>query len=242
MEEQTKTGKLHGGVLFTLFISLTVLLFYSPAFVRNFPLFQIQKVEINIKNPALEKLIKSTLRRDFSNNWLYLWLNEEEVQKTLAAKSYAAVKNLNIDIDPFSRKVKIEVKLRQPVARILGTPYYIALDNVLVKKSPYLGNINTKLYLEDTSLVPKAGEKYSKLRFDCLIKELLKLNLSLVKVNKENLILEGKDLKVVSNLDTEIPTLLEKVLLIEKLYPNAVMEVDFRNHKMVSIKIYDRGE
>ena len=242
MEEQTKTGKLHGGVLFTLFISLTVLLFYSPAFVRTFPLFQIQKVEINIKNPALEKLIKSTLRRDFSNNWLYLWLNEEEIQRTLAAKSYAAVKNLNIDIDPFSRSVEIKVKLRQPVAKILGTPYYIALDNVLVKKSPYLGNINTKFYLEDTSLVPKAGEKYSKIRFDRLIKELLKLNLSLVKVNKENLVLEGKDLKVVSNFDTEIPTLLEKVLLIEKLYPSRAMEVDFRNHKMVSIKIYNRGE
>jgi hypothetical protein len=126
MEEQTKTGRIHGGVLFTLLITLIVLIFYSPAFVRTFPLFQIQKVEINIKNPALEKLIKSTLQKDFSNNWLYLWLSEEQVKKTLAAKSYAAVKNLQIDIDPNSRTVEIDVKIRQPLAKILGTTYNVA--------------------------------------------------------------------------------------------------------------------
>jgi hypothetical protein len=195
MEEQTKTGRIHGGVLFTLLITLIVLIFYSPAFVRTFPLFQIQKVEINIKNPALEKLIKSTLQKDFSNNWLYLWLSEEQVKKTLAAKSYAAVKNLQIDIDPISRTVEIEVKIRQPVAKILGTTYYVALDNVLVKKSPYLGKINPQLFLEDSSLTPEAGKKYAKLRFDLITKELLKLNLTLVKVNKEILVLEGKKIK-----------------------------------------------
>jgi hypothetical protein len=113
---------------------------------------------------------------------------------------------------------------------------------VLVKKSPYLGKINPQLFLEDSSLTPEAGKKYAKLRFDLITKELLKLNLTLVKVNKEILVLEGKKLKIVSELEKNPLSVLEKVKFIEQLYPNTAMEVDFRNHKMVSIKIFTRGE
>jgi len=214
-----------------------ILIIYSPTVILEIPFFKISHLEINVKDAAVKRIIKETLNKNFSNNWLLLKINGEEFNNLVEKRSKFYVEKVKIaDFNFLKGNLKLEIKLNNPVF-VLNNNFFLA-KNGRIFLYPYPKKVNVPILI-DTYQRWQVGQIYPKqvLKKLYILDELY--SLKFLKKNHQIIRGRGINYQIIFNLNSDIEKAFRVKRVLERVgYINQKIFINLLGKKSFAVKIY----